>query len=206
MRYTGATNRLSRRENVDLGMKTSGTKAHASLLKKINILPGQHGLKRRRKVSERGRQLREKQKVRFMFGLTEKTMQRYFFMATRSKENTAHVFAQLLESRLDNVVYRLGFAPTRAAARQLITHKHITVNDQRVNIPSYRLKVGDVITFSQEKSMKIPYIEASLEKKDAIIPEWIERTKKVGKVATTPSPDAIEKQINMRLVVEYYSK
>lgn len=206
MRYTGPKNRIARRENTDLNLKTLGSKAQANLLKKINITPGQHGAKRKRKRSEYGNQLREKQKLRYMFGLSEKQLRKYFDRAIRTQENTAHMMCKLLERRLDNVAYRLGFAPTRSAARQLVSHRHIRVNDAAIDIPSYEVHINDVIALNKAKTSKIPYVSAMLSNKDAAIPDWIEKKSAVGKIAQEPSADTIEKQINMRLVIEYYSK
>lgn len=206
MRYTGPRNRISRRENMDLGLKTPGSKSHASLLKKINVLPGQHGTRGRRKVSEYGRQVREKQKLRYMFGITEGQMKNYFKVATRKRGNTGVLLSELLERRLDNMLYRLGFAPTRAAARQLVSHKHVQVNGKKLNIPAYQVREGDVITFARESTEKIPYVESSMTREDMIYPAWIEVKKKEGKLISAPNSDIIEKQVNLRLVVEYYSR
>lgn len=206
MRYTGPRNRIARREGMDLGLKTPGSKNHARLLKKLNVLPGQHGTRGRRKVSERGVQLREKQKLRFMFGLTEKQLKNYFGVAREKKGNTALYFTQYLEKRLDNIVYRLGLAPTRPAARQLITHGHISVNDKKVRVASYQVRVGDKVTFANEKTAAIPYIKTMLENKDQMIPAWIEKKAIAGKLVSEPSLDEIAKQINLRLIIEYYSR
>lgn len=206
MRYTGPRNRLARREGVDLGLKTPGTKAHATLLKKLSVPPGQHGARGKRKISEHARQLREKQKLRVTFGVTEKQLKRYFDVASHQKGNTGILLSQLLEKRLDTVVYRLGLAPTRAAARQLISHKHMLVNGKLMSIASYTLKAGDKITFKNEKSAEIPAIAASMEKEDTIFPAWLERKGKSGQLISEPGADFIEKQINLRLVVEFYSK
>jgi small subunit ribosomal protein S4 len=206
MRYTGPKNRIARREGVDLGLKTPGSKSHGQLLRKLNILPGQHGAKKRRKVSERAHQLREKQKLRFLFGLTEKKLKKYFQIASFKKGNTALYVSQFLEKRLDNIVYRLGFAPTRAAARQLVRHGHIKINDKTLSIPSHQVKAGDMISFASEKSQKIPYIEKSLVNKDIIIPAWLEKKATVGKLIADPTNDEIAKQVDLRLVTEYYSR
>ncbi len=206
MRYLGSKNRIARREAMDLGLKTPGSKSHARLLKRLNVLPGQHGTRGRRKVSERGVQLREKQKLRFIFGMTESQLKKYFNIAIAKKGNTALYLVQFLESRLDNIVYRLGFAPTRASARQLVNHGHIKVNDKVATIPSYQVKPGDIITFADEKTVKIPYITKTLENKDVILPKWLERKATVGKLVGKPSAEEIEKQINLRLVIEYYSR
>lgn len=206
MRYTGPKNKISRREKVDLGFKTVGSKAHANLLKKITIGPGQHGGRSRRKVSERGRQLREKQKLRFMFGVSERQLSNYFSKAVRTKGNTADYLVQLLEKRLDNIIYRLNFAPTRAAARQLVNHNHFKVNGGVVNIPSYQVKPNDIITFANEKSVKIPVVETALSQKDYVLPNWLERKSANGRIVSEPLTDDIAKQINLRLVIEFYSK
>ncbi|MEN9327551.1 MAG: ribosomal protein small subunit ribosomal protein [Candidatus Parcubacteria bacterium] len=206
MRYTGPKNRLSRREGLDLGHKTPGAKSHASLLKKLNVFPGQHGTKGRRKVSDTGKQLREKQKLRFMWGISESQLKRYFQQAKRKTGNTGLHLSAYLERRLDNAVYRLGLAPTRASARQLVSHKHFKVNDKIVNVASYSLRVGDVITFAKDKTTKLPPVEAVLAKKDTAIPEWFERMGPAGKVISEPSSALIEKMINLRLVIEFYSR
>lgn len=206
MRYTGPKNRLARREGIDLGLKTLGSKSQARLLKKLNVRPGQHGSKSKRKMTEYGFQLREKQKLRYMFGITESKLKKYFELATKKKGNTALYLTQFLESRLDNVVYRLGFVPTRASARQLIAHGHIKVNDSRITIPSYHVKTGSIVTFHNEKTLKIPYVEKSLDNKDMIIPKWFERKATVGKLIETPTNEEIAKQINLRLIIEFYSR
>jgi len=206
MRYTGPKNRIARREGMDLGLKTVGSKSQTRLLNKLNVPPGQHGAKKRRKISERGIQLREKQKLRYMFGLSEKQLKNYFKKASVKKGNTAMYLSQFLEKRLDNIVYRLGLAPTRAAARQLVTHGHVGVNDKRTSIPSYQVKVGDKISFLNNKTLKIPYIEKILSNKDMIIPTWLEKKAVVGRLVSEPTSEEISKQVNLRLIIEFYSR
>jgi len=206
MRYTGAKNRLARREGMDLGLKTPGSKSQARLLKKINIKPGQHGTKGHRKTSDYGKQLREKQKLRYIFGLTARQLKNYYTKAIRKPGNTALFLAQMIEKRLDNIVYRLGIAPTRALARQLITHRHININNRIMGIPSYQLEMGDVVSVAKEKTLKIPAVEKSLSIKDAFLPAWLEKKGPVGKLLSEPNGDIIEKQINMRLVIEFFSR
>lgn len=206
MRYTNSRNRLARRVGIDLGLKTVGSKANTRLLNKLNIPPGQHGAKKNKKISERGLQLVEKQKLRYMFGITEKQLKSYFKKASVKKGNTALYLAEFLEKRLDNIVYRLGFAPTRSAARQLVSHGHILVNDKKITIPSYQVKNNDIISFSNEKITKVPYIEKILNEKDIIIPFWIERKDNKGKLISSPTNEEITKQINLRLIIEYYSR
>jgi len=206
MRYTGSRNRIARQLGVDLGLKRPGTKSHSRLLKRLNVPPGQHGVSGRKKVSERALQLREKQKLRFIFGITERQLKNYFKKASQKKGNTGLYLCQYLERRLDNVLYRLGFAPTRASAKQLISHKHIKVNDKILNIPSYLVKKGDIITFAEEKILQVPEIKETLENKDLIIPSWLKREKNQGIVIAEASSELIEKQIHLRLVIEYYSR
>jgi len=206
MRYTGPKNKVARREQTDLGMKTTGTKAHASLLKKLNVRPGQHGAKGRRKISERAKQLREKQKLRFLFGLTETQLKNYFKKAVQKRGNTAEFLGNLLECRLDNVVYRLGFAPTRASARQLVGHRHIKVNKKTLNIASYHVLKSDKVSLGGEKTKQIPYIESHLSNKSIIIPKWLTRKGEEGQVTIDPTDEEIASQVNMRLVIEYYSR
>src|SRR3989344_4713988 len=145
-RFRGSRNKLARREGEDLGLKTAGSNAHASLLKRMKIKPGQHGQKRGRKPSDYGRQLREKQKVKRMYGIMEHQFKRYYQEAAKTRGVTGEAMLSHLERRLDNVVYRLGFVPTRIAARQLVRHGHVRVDDKRVDIPSYQVTVGEVVS------------------------------------------------------------
>lgn len=206
MRYTGPKNRIARREGMDLGLKTPGSKAQARLLKKVGVPPGQHGANSRRKMSERGRQLREAQKLRHIFGLSSSQLKKYFTKAVGKTGNTALFLSQFLERRMDNVVYRLGLAPTRAAARQLIVHKHMKVNKQVVGVPSYQLKIGEVVSFADESSVKIPWVEKAIAVQDIILPIWLEKKAIAGKLIDEPKIDIIEKQVNLRLVIEYFSR
>jgi len=206
MRYTGPKNKIARRQATDLGMKTTGSKSHATLLKKINIKPGQHGARYRRKVSEHARQLSEKQKLRYIFGITETKLKKYFMISSQKEGNTAVHLSELLERRLDNVVYRLGLTPTRAAARQLVSHGHTQVNGKNMDIPSYLLKNNDTVTFKSPKTKEIPYIQAFRETNDVIMPEWLELKKDSGSLVKTPNNSLIEQQVNLRLVIEFYSR
>ncbi len=206
MRYTGPKNRLARREGIDLGLKTPGTKAYSSLTRKLNILPGQHGGARRKKLTDYGVQLREKQRMKRMYGITERQMKNYFKKASKMMGNTADILIQILERRLDNVIYKLGLAPTRSSARQLVTHGHMQVNNKKVTIPSYLIKEGDIISFHKKKSINIPYISQMLEKKDIVIPEWLMREGPVGKIVRIPKKEDSREDINLQLVVEFYSR
>ncbi len=206
MKYSGPKNKIARREGVDLGFKTPGSNSYASLLRRLNILPGQHGTRRRRKLTEHGKQLREKQKLRFMFLVSEKKLKSYFKKAIEMKGNTGLFMAQFLESRLDSVVYRLGLAPTIASARQLVLHGHIAVNGKKVNIPSYEVEVGNKISFLKEKTKGIPYIKKVLENKDIIVPVWLKKKGSKGELVSRPSAELIERVVNLRYVIEFYSR
>jgi len=207
MRTTSPKNKLARREGIDMGFKTPGSKSHASLLRRLSIKPGQHGSKRqRRKQSEVGKQLREKQKLKYLFGLSEKQLKNNFKIAIKKRGNTSLLLSQILEKRLDNIVYRLGFAPTRASARQLVNHKHIKVNNQIVSTASYMVRVNDSVEIAKEKTKKIPYIELFMQNEEFIMPKWLKRKKEIGELIAEPSNEEIDKQIDLRSVVEFYSR
>lgn len=204
-RYTGPKNKLSRQEGVDLGLKTSGTNAHASLLRRAKIRPGQHGQKMRRKMSDYGRQLREKQKVKRMYGIIENQFKRYYTSAAKRPGVTGEVLLTNLERRLDNVIYRLGMVPTRASARQLVRHGHVQINNKRVDIPSYQVTLGEVISLRGDAA-KIPTVAKSLSEETTITPPWLERKATVGKVVSLPKREEIIEDIDEQLIVEYYSR
>lgn len=206
MRHTGPKNRLARREGIDLGLKTVGSKSYSNLMKKINIIPGQHGTRRSRGLTDYGQQLREKQKIKRLYGLTERQMKNYFTKAVKSRGNTAEKLVQLLERRLDNVIYRLSFAPTRSSSRQLVGHGHITVNDKKVTIASFLVSVDDKIGFKNEKTTNIPYIKETLSKTDTIIPSWLEIKKDVARISVLPSATDFKDDVELQLVVEFYSR
>lgn len=197
-RYTGPKDRLSRRENFDLFGK-------GSKLTRLAILPGMHGPKGLLKVSQYGKQLREKQKVKRMYGILERQFENYVTEAMKIRGNTAEKIFSLLEKRLDNVVYRLGFAPTRMAARQLVSHRHVSVNGKKLNIPSYQVQVGETISLS-DKSAKIPHIKINLEVEDQKIPTWLTRKAIVGKVNREPKIEDSVEPISMLDIVEFYSR
>ena len=170
-------------------------------------IPRQHGQNKRRKTSEYGVQLREKQKAKYTYGVLEKQFRNLFEKASRLKGITGVILLQLLESRLDNVVYRLGIAPTRAAARQIVLHRHITVNGQVVNIPSYDVKAGDVIGV-REKSKSLEVIQDALAGFNHSKYPWIEwdENQKAGKFLHLPEREDIPENIKEQLIVELYSK
>lgn len=204
-RYTGPKNRQARRENLDLGQKTVGSKAHANLLKRLNVPPGQHGPKGRRKISDYGLQLREKQKVKRMYGLLERQFRRSFESAKKWKGNTGEKLLEFMERRLDNILYRMAFAPTRAAARQMVSHGHVLVDGKKLTIPSYQVRLGEVVTL-KPKAMEIPAVQKLLAEKNIKTPEWIERKGPVAKMVRLPVRTDITEDINEQLIVEYYSR
>lgn len=204
-RYTGPKNRLSRREGVDLGLKSVGSTAHSQLMRRLKIPPGQHGQKRLRKISDYGKQLREKQKVKRIYGLLERQFRIYFERASKEKANTGEALLALLERRLDNVIYRLGLASTRAAARQFVSHGHVSVDEKRVNIPSFQVKPGMVV-FLKQKLLETPVLKKLLEVKDNNIASWLDRKGPVGKVVKLPARDDITDAIDEQLIIEYYSR
>ena len=204
-RYLGPKCKLSRREGTDLFLKSSVRPLESKC--KIETPPGQHGAKRNR-LSDYGIQLREKQKLRRMYGVLERQFRRYYKEAARRTGATGQTLLQILECRLDNVVYRMGFASTRAEARQLVSHKAIEVNGKGVNIPSYQVKAEDVISI-REASKKQLRIQSALQiAKQVGFPEWVEvdDTKMSGKFKTVPERTEFLPDINENLVVELYSK
>jgi small subunit ribosomal protein S4 len=204
-RYIGPKCKLSRREGTDLFLK-SGVRALDDKCK-AETIPGQHG-NRRSRLSDYGVQLREKQKVRRMYGVLEKQFRNYYKEAARLKGATGENLLQLLESRLDNVVYRIGFGSTRAEARQLVSHKAIKVNDQTVNIASYQVSEGDVVSI-REKSKEQLRIKAALDQAASRAPvEWIDVNvdKLEGVFKNKPDRTELSSEINESLIVELYSK
>ncbi len=168
--------------------------------------PGQHGQARRRKISDFGRQLKEKQKLRLNYGVSEKQMRRYVKQARASKLAAGQKLLELLERRLDNAVFRAGLAPTIPAARQLINHGHVHVNGRRVDIASYQLREGDVIR-PRDKSLKLTCIETSLAELSLSRPDWLEfdGKKMTSRVKSSPNADSVPFPIDVQLVIEYYS-
>jgi small subunit ribosomal protein S4 len=199
-RYTGPRARISRK----FGEPILGEN---KALQKKAYPPGMHGKAKKRKVSEYATQLAEKQKAKYIYGLLERQFAKLFDKATRKKGVTGEVLLQLLEARLDNTVYRLGIAPTRRAARQLVSHKHITVNGDIVNIPSYSLKAGDVIGV-RERSKSIESITSSLSIQGSKKYHWLEwdNSEFTGKLIHVPVREDIPENINEQLIVELYSK
>jgi small subunit ribosomal protein S4 len=197
-RYRGSTHKLSRREGVNLTGTTS-----RSLQRRLQVLPGQ--ARPRGRPSEYAIRLRAKQRVKRQYGVLERGFRRYFEVARRMPGNTGHNLLRLLEQRLDTVVYRLGFALTRPMARQLVTHRHVLVNGQRVNIPSYRIQVGDIVQLA-EKALEIPGVQDALTIPPTRLPSWLMREGSVGRVVGTPQRGEIDPDIQEQLIVEFYSR
>ena len=199
-RYTGPKSKIARK----FGEPIFG---EDKVLSRRNFPPGQHGQNKRRKTSEYGVQLREKQKAKYTYGVLEKQFHNLFDKASRTKGITGEVLLQLLEGRLDNVVYRLGIAPTRAAARQLVLHRHITVNGAVVNIPSYAIVPGDVVGV-REKSKSLEVIADCLAGFNHSKYPWLEwdENLKAGKLLHVPAREDIPENIKEQLIVELYSK
>jgi small subunit ribosomal protein S4 len=205
-RYLGPKAKLSRREGTDLFLKSArrsiGDKA------KFDSKPGQHGRTSGARTSDYGVQLREKQKVKRMYGILEKQFRRYFEEADRRKGNTGANLLGLLESRLDNVVYRMGFGSTRAEARQLVSHKAMLVNGKPVNIPSYMVKVGDVIAVREKSSKQNRIVEALQLAAQVGMPAWVNvnAEKAEGVFKAVPDRDQFAADVNESLIVELYSR
>ncbi len=199
-RYIGPKSRIARR----FGEAIFGPD---KVLAKRNYAPGQHGVNRRKKNSEYGTQLAEKQKAKYTYGVLERQFRILFEKAQRSKGITGEILLQLLESRLDNIVYRMGVAPTRAAARQLVSHRHITVDGKVVNIPSYNVKPGQIVAV-REKSKSLEVIAESLAGFNHAKYNWIEwnEADKLAKYVNIPPREEIPENIKEQLIVELYSK
>ncbi|OGH23786.1 MAG: 30S ribosomal protein S4 [Candidatus Levybacteria bacterium RIFCSPHIGHO2_02_FULL_42_12] len=198
-RYTGPKHRLARREGVNILEKTS-----ASLQRRLTVPPGVHGRRRRRRLSEFGQQLREKQKAKATYGMLEKQFSRLVKTVQQKRGDTAEMILGLLETRLDNIVYRLNFAKTRFMARQLVSHGHTLVDGKKVTIPSYQVKEGSIISLSSKmgkNSLVVKLIEENL----PILP-FLEREATFGKLVRMPTLADVQVLFDMQLIIEYYSR
>ena len=205
-RYTDAKCRLCRREGTKLFLK--GERCYSPkcpIERKGAVPPGQHGSRRMRRPSQYGQQLREKQKAKRLYGILERQFRGYINKAAKHPQATGAVLFQLLESRLDNVVYRLGLAPSRSVARQLVSHGHVYVNGKRVNIASYQVKPGDTVRLD-DKAMKIPAVAKDWSDRAKNMPKWLQRKGPVGRIVRLPEREEIELNIDDKLIVEYYSR
>lgn len=205
-RYTGPVCRQCRREGLKLYLKGDKCYTDKCPVSKRNYAPGEHG-QGRKKLSNYGVQLREKQKVRRYYGVSEKVFAKYFTVADKMEGISGENFLKILESRLDNVVFRLGLAASRAEARQLVNHGHFIVNGRKVDIPSYMIQVGDEIEI-KDKSKKSPRFKELVEGHKGSVPQWLEvdAENMKGKVVAEPSREEIDIPIEEHLIVEWYSK
>jgi small subunit ribosomal protein S4 len=205
-RYLGPKAKLSRREGTDLFLKSA--RRAISDKAKFESKPGQHGRTSGSRTSDFGLQLREKQKVKRMYGILERQFRRYFAEADRRKGSTGANLLSLLESRLDNVVYRMGFGSTRAEARQLVSHKALTVNGVVVNIPSYQVQAGDVVAIREKSKKQLRVVDALKLAESIGLPDWVsvDATKLEGTFKKVPDRDQFGAEINESLIVELYSR
>lgn len=198
-RYTGSKHKLARREGINIIDKTS-----QSLQRRLNIPPGVHGAKRKRQRSEYGEQLREKQKLKGTYSIREKQLKRLVDTVQKKRGETGEMLLALLETRLDNAVYRLGLAKSRFQARQFVSHGHVLVNGKKVTIPSYQLQTEEVVSLSQ-RLYKNPAVEKILQEKKDILP-FFEKTGPAGKLLRLPKKGDLEVLFNTQLIIEYYSR
>ena len=198
-RYTGPKHRLSRKEGVNLSDKTS-----QSLIRRLNTPPGIHGKKRKKRLSEYGLQLREKQKAKTTYGLLEKQFKGIVQKVQTKKGDTKELIVSLLETRLDNVVYRLGFAKTRYMSRQFVSHGHIFVNGKKLTIPSYQVMVDDVVSLSP-KMLKNPRVIEIMQEKEVILP-FLKKQGTSGKLERMPKMEDVQVPFDLQLIIEYYSR
>ena len=207
-RYIGPKCKLSRREGVDLGLKSPARALDSKC--KLEQKPGQHGpVARRGKLSDYANQLREKQKVKRIYGLLERQFRNYYKKAAAKRGNTGEILLQLLETRLDNVIYRMGFALTRPAARQLVSHRGVTVNGKPVNLPSYQVKAGDAIALSERAQKQLRVQESlTVAQQMDLSPSWVEVDSKkfAGVFKAVPDRTDLPADINEALIIELYSK
>lgn len=198
-RYTGPKHKLARREGINVLDKTS-----ASLTRRLNIPPGVHGRKKTRRLSEYGQQLREKQKLKAIYGILEKQLQRLVDKVGKQKGETGGMLLSLLESRLDNVVYRLGFGHSRYHSRQLVGHGHVTVNGKKVTIPSYHVQPGDVIAVAEKMQQNVG-VTSAISEQETVVP-FLSREGSIGKLERVPSREDINVPFDTQLIIEYYSR
>jgi small subunit ribosomal protein S4 len=199
-KYTGAKHKLARKVGVNILDKESG-----SLQRRLNIPPGQHGRKRKKRLSEFGAQLREKQKAKITYGILEKQFSNLVKKVSKQKGETGELILSLLETRLDNIVYRLGFAKSRFQARQFVNHRHILVNDRRVNIPSYQVKVNDVVSVIPLLQNNPQLLKALEDREDKGSP-FLKRQGMSGKLLRLPRREDVETLFDLQPIIEYYSR
>ena len=205
-RYLGPKAKLSRREGTDLFLKSARRSLDSKC--KADVKPGQHGLKSGMRTSDFGNQLREKQKLKRMYGVLERQFRRYFAEAERQRGNTGEILVRLLEQRMDNVVYRMGFGSTRAEARQLVSHKSIVLNGAVANIPSIQIKAGDVLTVTEKAKKQVRIAEALQLAEQIGMPSWVsvDAKKMEGTFKAVPDRSDVAQDVNESLIVELYSR
>ncbi|MEO8011586.1 MAG: 30S ribosomal protein S4 [Dokdonella sp.] len=206
-RYIGPTCKLARREGADLSLKSPARALDSKC--KLEQKPGQHGAARKGRLSDYGVQLREKQKVKRIYGLLERQFHKYYEKASTQKGNTGENLLRFLEGRLDNIVFRMGFAVTRAQARQLVSHGAVTVNAKRVNLPSYQVKAGDEIALTERARSQLRVQEAvNVSQEMDLVPQWVEVDAKKfsGVLKALPERSDLPSDINESLIIELYSK
>ncbi|MFH1392904.1 MAG: 30S ribosomal protein S4 [Patescibacteria group bacterium] len=208
MRYTGPKEKLSRKIGENLGLKAERSFSPKSAFLKKPYKPGAHGKARRRALSEFGTQLLEKQKIKITYSLTEKKLKKYYNEVIRKKGITGDLLLSVIEARLDNAVFRSGFAPSRTMARQLVSHGHLLVNNKKVNIPSYPTRAGDVITINSRSRNKAVFFDLANKLKKREIPSWLAVDKTIFeiKVKSVPKIEDLPKNLNINAVVSYYSR
>ncbi|MBF8250080.1 MAG: ribosomal protein [Candidatus Levybacteria bacterium] len=200
-RYTGPKHKIARREGLNILEKDS-----ASLQRRLNVPPGGiHGRKMKRRLSEYGQQLREKQKAKAIYGLLEKQFRNLVKTVGSKKGETGEMLIALLETRLDNIIFRLGFAKTRAMARQMVGHGHVFVNNKKLNIPSYQVSLDDVVTLAPQVQKNVQVL-ALLEEKDKVIIPFLKRQGLSGKLVRMPKKDDVQVPFDLQLIIEYYSR
>ena len=207
-RYIGPVCRLSRRERMKLFLKGERCYTEKCAIEKRNFLPGQHGKARKAKLAGYGLQLREKQRVKRIYGVLENQFRRYFEAADRQRGITGELLLQMLECRLDNVIYRIGFATSRAQARQLVRHGHFSVNGRKVDIPSYQVREGNIVAVRERSKQTAAVLHAMAEVKGRGIPEWLslQADQASGRIVSLPSRAQINLPVQEQLIVELYSK
>jgi small subunit ribosomal protein S4 len=200
-RYTGPKHKIARKEGINIFGKDS-----ASLQRRLNVPPGGlHGRKMKKRLSEYGQQLREKQKAKAIYGLLEKQFRNLVKTVGSKKGETGEMLISLLETRLDNIIFRLGFAKTRAMARQMVGHGQVLVNNKKLNIPSYQVKLDEVVSLG-DKAQKNVQVLKLLEEKDKIIVPFLKRQALSGKLVRMPKKDDVQVPFDLQLIVEYYSR
>jgi small subunit ribosomal protein S4 len=200
-RYTGPKHKIARREGINILEKDS-----ASLQRRLNVPPGGiHGRKMKKRLSEYGQQLREKQKAKAIYGLLEKQFGNLVKKLGHKKGETGEMLISLLETRLDNIIFRLGFAKTRAMARQMVGHGLVLVNDRKLNIPSYQVRLDDVVSLTPKTQKNVQVLKL-LEDKDKIIVPFLKRQGLIGKLMRMPKKDDVQVPFDLQLIVEYYSR